>query len=467
MLNDQCFNVLKKLTKKQWLSNLDNEQLLKLIQQKSEQLSKLVPQSEFKLKVLIAQKDEIEFIATFFACVINHVDLFLCNPYWQQQEWQQVLSLVNPDLVFADFHTKQIISQVHIDSNKKNNINNFFEHSLIMIPTGGTSGKIKFTIHTWLSLTASVTGFCNYFNLEKVNSFCVLPLYHVSGLMQLIRSFLTQGNLFVLPYKVLKRELITSIDTANYFISLVPTQLQFLIDLSSEWLAEFHTVLLGGAPATPLLLERARKHNISLAPTYGMTETASQIATLKPQDFLKGNNNSGRVLPHAVIKILDQQGNILNIEQTGLINIKADSLFLGYYPQILEPNRVFATDDLGWFDEAGYLHIVGRDSHKIITGGENVFPIEVERAILNTKLVKDVCVIGIPDAYWGEAVTAIYVPLKNNLDFNLIEQKIRSQLSKYKQPKHWIAVEQIERSDRGKINYQKLATIAKNYLDNK
>ena len=291
-----------------------------------------------------------------------------------------------------------------------------------MIPTGGTSGKIRLAMHTWDTLTASVKGFQNYFDCQEINSFCVLPLYHVSGLMQFMRSFITQGNLIICSYKTVKTKQI-AFNKQEYFISLVPTQLQFLIATIPNWLTEFGTVLLGGAPSMRSLLDIARDYNISVAPTYGMTETASGIVILKSSDFLAGNNSSGRVLPHAQIKLKPIDNNI------------------------------------GLIDEFGELHIVGRSSSKIITGGENVFPAEVEAAIWSTKLVKDVYVLGIPDQKWGQAVTAIYVPAQSINDLALIKEKLQSQLAAYKQPKHWIQIDRLPRNDRGKINNQKLKAL--------
>jgi O-succinylbenzoic acid--CoA ligase len=184
----------------------------------------------------------------------------------------------------------------------------------IMIPTGGSSGKIKFAIHTWDTLMASVRGFTQYFQLNKVNSFCVLPLYHVSGLMQFMRSFTTGGKLAILPFKELDSSQIYNIEPSEFFISLVPTQLQRLLEKPDliTWLSQFETVLLGGAPAWNELLEKARFYRIRLAPTYGMTETASQIATVKPDDFLNGKISSGQTLPHAQITICNQKGEVLN-----------------------------------------------------------------------------------------------------------------------------------------------------------
>jgi O-succinylbenzoic acid--CoA ligase len=213
----------------------------------------------------------------------------------------------------------------------------------IMIPTGGSSGKIRFAIHTWETLMASVQGFRKYFQLTQVNSFCVLPLYHVSGLMQFMRSFTSGGKLVIQPFKALEAGGKCNIEPSEFFISLVPTQLQRLLQNPelAAWLSHFQTVLLGGAPAWQELLEQARHQNIRLAPTYGMTETASQIATLKPEEFLKGNNSSGQILPHVKVTIRSPNNEILDINKTGIITIQANSLALGYYPETFPNNHKF------------------------------------------------------------------------------------------------------------------------------
>ena len=337
-----------------------------------------------------------------------------------------------------------------------------------MIPTGGSSGQIKFAIHTWETLVASVQGFTEYFQLKEVNSFCVLPLHHVSGLMQFMRSFTTVGKLAILPFKTLEAGQILNIKQSDFFISLVPTQLQRLLENPelTKWLSQFNTVLLGGAPAWNELLEKARFHHIRLAPTYGMTETASQIATLKPDDFLNGKISSGEILPHAQVTIRNQQGEILTSNKIGNIIIHAQSLALGYYPEIWENKDAFQVDDLGFLDEQGHLNIVGRNSDKIITGGENVYPLEIESVIRATQMVADICIIGIPDKYWGQALTAIYIPKKLNTSALEIQTLLKDKLSKFKIPKYWIPQQTLPRNSQGKINRQQLQQIAREFLQN-
>ena len=438
-------------------NNNKSQNLQKLTESKLQEISSFIN----KPNIIIAESHPVNLLAAFLAGVIKGANLFLCDPNWQQQEWQQVLSLIEPDLVFAQQETKDLLLGVRDSAvTKVMSPSNLSQESLIMIPTGGSSGKVKFAMHKWSTLSASVRGFQQYFNCQKINSFCTLPLYHVSGLMQFMRSFLTQGNLIICPYRAInKRQII--LNKQEYFISLVPTQLQSLIESSSSTLAEFKTVLLGGANISRSLLEKARRLNIPLAPTYGMTETASQIVTLKPDDFLAGNNSSGKVLPHAEITIKPKTN------EHGLINLKCDSLCLGYYPHIFDRPQLFTTDDLGYLDNEGYLYLIGRNSQKIITGGKNVFPAEVEAVILATKLVQDVCVVGISDRKWGQAVTAVYVSLQSKQDLDLLKKQIRLQLAKYKQPKNWIEVDSLPRNNRGKINYQKVKAIAKQVIGNR
>lgn len=472
----KLLNCLKLLAEKNWLQyygddwarNYDlnsskelSKQLTQLTQAKLAQISAVEAQSQPLKAIFIVEQNPIHFIASFLASVIAEVNLFLCDPSWQRQEWLQVLSLVKPDLILGDNAARDSISHLKLASSDPASQLKFFDRPLIMIPTGGTSGKIKFAVHSWQTLAASVTGFKTFFACQQINSFCTLPLYHVSGLMQLMRSFLTQGRLIICPYKLAAAQP-KAIARADFFISLVPTQLQLLIANSPEWLQEFKAILVGGAAASRSLLDTARKYNLAIAPIYGMTETASGVVALKPQDFLSGNYSNGQVMPHAQVSI---KNDLTTKNRAGLIEIKSTSLYLGYYPAVLNSGSSLLTDDLGYFDAAGYLSLVGRDSQKIITGGENVFPAELEEVIYSTQLVRDVCVIGIPDPKWGQAVTAIYVPAAtNNLD--LIKEQVRSQLAKYKQPKNWLKVDTIPRNNRGKVNYQELQAIALQQIDN-
>jgi len=453
---------LENCARNDWFMGHDSHKFTRLAESLYLELTQLVQQGTVP-KILLVESDPVRFLAGFIAACAAGCPVFLGNPNWVKQEWQQVFELVQPDLILGYGNWGTAIRNYYPSFQPA-----ILQRQWIMIPTGGSTGKIRFAIHTWETLMASVQGFQKYFQLSEINSFCVLPLYHVSGLMQFLRSFTTNGKLLSFSFKTLEAGETFGINPDEFFISLVPTQLQRLLQDPNlaNWLSQFKTVLLGGAPAWQELLEQARSYGIRLATTYGMTETASQIATLKPEDFLKGLNNCGQVLPHAQVNILSPTNQPLGANQTGIITIKAKSLALGYYPKLFTNHDYFQLDDLGFFDEQGYLNIVGRNSNKIISGGENVFPNEVEAVIRATQLVDDVCVIGIPDRTWGEVVTAAYVPSHNSVSPATIKAAIADKLCKFKQPKYWIHLKNLPRNSQGKINYEQLLQIATKFLHN-
>lgn len=449
-----------------WLLGSDRDQFYALSQQSLQELQRWLEQGVLP-KVLLCHRNPIQFLAGFIAACAAQCPVFLSNPDWGQHEWQQVLTQVQPQVVWGELtFPVPVTPPKDLDQDQS---------GWIMIPTGGSSGQIRFAIHTWETLLASVVGFRQHFGLEEqpVNSCCVLPLYHVSGLMQFLRSFISGGNLVLLPFKSLSDQhgqtagqpsldwgVIAQFDPGNFFLSLVPTQLQQLLSNPEQtpWLSRFATVLLGGAPAWPELLHQARKQQIRLAPTYGMTETASQIATLLPDEFLSGQTGCGAVLPHAQITI-DSDRADASPHQPGSMLIQAQSLALGYYPKMF-PSLTWRSDDLGYVDAQNHLHVVGRNSRKIITGGENVYPAEVEAAIRATTLVSDVVVLGVPDGHWGERVTAVYVPSAKT-SLSQLKSHLQQNLSRFKHPKQWIVVTEIPRNAQGKINYQTLQALVK------
>lgn len=396
-----------------WLVGYDGELVINSAEQKFASIVR--SPANF---LLISTSDLIEFIASLMAGLRSGIPIFLGNPLWGEAEWAQVAKL-----------TAQVNIQQH--------------QNTIMIPTGGSTGTIKFAIHTWSTLSASAGGFQSFYQVDQINSICTLPLYHVSGLMQLVRSILTDGKLLVTNFQQLctDPQIINQLNLEIYFISLVPTQLAKLLDLNAKWLAQFQTILLGGAPPRMELLNRARNAKLPLALTYGMTETAAQITSLKPAEFLAGNNSCGRVLPHVQIELGSPDHPI---------QIFAKSLMLGYFPTV-DSADYFEPDDLGSFDANGYLTIFGRTSSKIITGGENVWPIEVVNAIMATGLVADVWVVGLPHRYWGQVVTAIYVVNNQLVSEAILANAMVGKISKYKLPKYWVPVDRIPRNSLGKV----------------
>jgi O-succinylbenzoic acid--CoA ligase len=318
------------------------------------------------------------------------------------------------------------------------------------IPTGGSSGGLKFARHDEGTLSAAVRGFCRHFGMERVNAIDVLPPFHVSGLMARLRSRATGGEHRPWEWRQLEQGDRPALGRGDWVISLVPTQLERLLDAPATvaWLRQFRVVLLGGGPAWPDLLAQAAAARLPIAPSYGMTETAAMVTALRPGEFAAGARDSGTALPHAEVTI-----------NAGAIVVESESVFRGYWPDARESRR-WETEDLGEVDAGGHLRVLGRRDAVIITGGEKVVPAEVESVLRSTGEFEDVAVIGVPDAEWGEAVVACHPRQTRAPDWSRVRAALEQQLSAFKRPKRFVEVPAWPRSAHGKLNRAMLRTLA-------
>jgi O-succinylbenzoic acid--CoA ligase len=319
----------------------------------------------------------------------------------------------------------------------------------LMIPTGGSSGKIKFARHDAATISAAVAGFRAHFGIERVNSVCVLPLHHVAGFMAWMRSAISGGSFQLLAWKDLESGRLAPDVPENACLSLVPTQLQRLISSESAvaWLRRFKVVSIGGGPSWDALIERAAALSIPLSPGYGATETAAMAAAVTPAEFLDGMRGCGRVLPHASISL-----------DSGAVVVSGASVFRGYYPDQDDSHR-WTSRDVGTIDSRGSLHIRGRSDDVITTGGEKVSPADVEDALRASGQFEDIAVLGVPDPVWGHAVVACFPAEMPPVSARLLEAAL-SGLASFKRPKWYVPVSPWPRNAMGKIDRSELARLA-------
>jgi o-succinylbenzoate---CoA ligase len=408
--------------------------------------------------VMILETDPIRFAAAFFAATYLRMPVIVANPKWRRLEWAEVVKLVNPALIFGNSP---------ISDQKRQGIKNP-QPSAILIPTGGSSGGVKLAIHRWETLAASCEGLGAFIGKGAINSCCVLPLYHVSGLMQLMRSFLSVGRIAFPEFKDLQLGNFPDFEKGTLCLSLVPTQLQRLMAqqrLANE-LMSVRAIFVGGAPIPGSVAARARELKLPVVLSYGMTETAAMVSVLSPDEFLAGNTNAGRPLKHADIEIMCEGDLVCPVEKSGQIRITGRSLFKGYHGQSkLVPGNGYLTDDEGYFDSMGRLHIVGRRDRLIISGGEKIDPQEVEAAIMNTGLIEQVLVIGWPDAEWGQKLVAFYISDVVESDERKWQEELRADLVNYKVPKIMIRVRLLPLNERGKVDRKLMELLISNSLD--
>ncbi len=331
----------------------------------------------------------------------------------------------------------------------------------IIMYTAGTTGKPKGAV---LSQAAS---FWNALNLEALDfSSCdrdllVLPMFHIGGIGLFTLPMLYHGATVVIMrtfepaecLRLLREEQIT-------LLFGVPAIFLFLLQhpgFSAEAFSTVRVVMSGGGPLPVSLVKQYHEAGIVLQQGFGMSEAAPSIATLSKELALKKAGSVGRPVFHLEARIVDDDMNDLPPNQVGELVMKGPNIMQNYWNRPEANKEAFAggwfhSGDLARMDEEGDLFIVERKKDMFISGGENVYPAEVENAIFELPQVSEAAVIGVKDKKWGEVGNA-FVALKK--DASLTEQDIiehlRSRLAKYKIPKSVVFVNSLPRNAAGKV----------------
>lgn len=310
--------------------------------------------------------------------------------------------------------------------------------------TSGTSGSPKGAILTWSNHHWSAVG--SAFRLGVLPDdrwLACMPLYHVGGLAIVLRSCL-YGTAMILHDSFDEAAVWSALAVEQVsHVSLVPTMLHRLLARYEGQAVpgSLRLALIGGAALTPALHARAAAAGVPVAPTYGLTEASSQVATMLPVDAGRKPGSVGRPLMFTKASVVDEAGDELPPGEVGTIMVSGPTVMAGYYrPGMALPedhaDEPFNTGDLGYLDGDGDLWIVDRRNDLIISGGENVYPTEVERVLLAYPGVAAAAVVGLPDAEWGQQVAALIVPaVPGAVAVDGLEAHCRGHLAGYKAPR--------------------------------
>jgi o-succinylbenzoate---CoA ligase len=301
------------------------------------------------------------------------------------------------------------------------------EEVFTVIHTSGTTGEPKPVELTFGNHAASAAASAGALGVEPGDRWlCPLPLHHVGGLGVLVRCAVNHTTA-VLHERFDTERVKRTLGAGEVTLaSMVPTMLVRLRDAGLERAPNLRAIALGGGPIPAGLLDWAEEAGIPVTPVYGMTETCSQVVAGSP----------GRLLKDVEVEI-GPKGEIL--VRGPMVAAKE-----------LAPDGWLHTGDLGRLDEQGRLHVEGRLKELIVTGGENVAPLEVEQALLAHPAVADAAVTGRPDAEWGEAIAAFVVP-RGRVDAHQLRAWCRARLAPHKVPKHIELTESLPRSPGGKL----------------
>ncbi|MGP4109224.1 o-succinylbenzoate--CoA ligase [Virgibacillus sp. L01] len=327
-----------------------------------------------------------------------------------------------------------------------------------IIYTSGTTGFPKGVVHTygnhWWSAIGSMLNLGLNNNDKWLNA---LPIFHVGGLSIFVKSVI-YGMPVYLVEKYDKRSVHDAIKSKGVtIVSVVTLMLRELVEQLGDNLFPdaFRCVLLGGGPAPKSLLEQAKLRNIPVFQSYGMTETSSQIVTLSPKDALNKIGSSGKPLFPAQLKIDAADKSI------GEIHVKGPMVTNGYFRNEAATEKALtdgwlATGDLGYLDDDGFLYVVDRRKDLIISGGENIYPTEIESVLSEIDTVREAAVVGMSDDKWGQVPIAFVVSVDNSVSAEVILEYASQKLAKYKLPKEIHFIDQLPRNASNKIVKSKL-----------
>lgn len=329
-----------------------------------------------------------------------------------------------------------------------------------IVYTSGTTGRAKGVLLGARNFAASVAASGERLGVRAGDRWLApLPLFHVGGLAILARSVL-EGVTAVVHERFDPAVVARALGGGDVrFASLVPAMLERV--LRAEQQPRFDpkrcTVLLGGAAADPALLLRARAAGLAIAPTYGLTEATSQVATQVP-------DQPGAGLPPlsgVEVRIAGEDDRPCAAGVAGEIRVRGANVMRGYWRREAESARALGggwlrTGDVGCLDADGHLHVLARRTDLIVSGGENVYPAEVEAVLLAHPDVREAAVVGVADAEFG-ARPAAWLVTQAAIDAGALRAFCRERLAGYKVPVAFHRVPELPRNAAGKVLRDRLA----------
>ncbi|WP_462411229.1 o-succinylbenzoate--CoA ligase [Neobacillus sp. Marseille-QA0830] len=326
--------------------------------------------------------------------------------------------------------------------------------------TSGTTGHPKGVMQSYGNHWWSSVGSALNLGISETDIWlCSVPLFHISGYSILMRSVI-YGMPMVLHEKFdVENTIIDIAEKGVTMMSVVSTTLTRIVNaLGDKRLPDrFRCMLLGGGPAPLPLLEACVKKEIPVFQTYGMTETASQIVTLSPEYSIRKLGSAGKPLFPSEIKIVLENGKRAQAGEAGEIVVKGPNVTKGYLhrPEATQEkiqNGWLRTGDMGLIDQDGFLFVLDRRSDLIISGGENVYPAEIEAVLLSHPDIEDAGVTSQEDEQWGQVPIAFIVrSAQSILSKADLQAFCRNQLAKYKVPKQFYFVDRLPRNASKKL----------------
>lgn len=415
--------------------SLSYKQLTRAVQSVSNTLSDhALPKSK---PVAIISENSIEFIIFLLACWYNNITTAPLSFRDPVRAAQVKLEQLGTDTLFVSEEYELPFNA--LKSNTLVTIDNFetipdepvslpritMPQELTVIFTSGSTGDPKGVVHTFANHYYNALGSNENISLEPGDRWLLsLPLFHVGGLAILFRSFLS-GTTVVLPDRTLPLSEQIARDNISH-VSVVPAQLRTILQHPDN-LQSLRAILIGGAPVSSDLIEQAVNLKLPLYTSYGLSEMASQVTTTKPGAVSEELHTSGKLLPYRQLNIPDNE-----------ILVKGETLFKRYLHDSnpYAHNGWFHTGDVGEFDENSNLIVHGRKDNMFISGGENIYPEEIEHLVTEYYKTEQVIVVPVPDEEYGNRPVLFLDKTITENDKENLHTYLLQFIPKYKLPVH-------------------------------
>jgi len=342
------------------------------------------------------------------------------------------------------------------------------EQIAMMLYTSGTTGRPKGVMIPWrqvLTNAMNTTLSCDLRDADRCLAF--LPLFHTGGMNCLATPLLWRGGAVVLTPRFDAEESLRLIDEhAITAVIAVPTMYEMLEAAGAleKPPGSLRQILCGGAPCPDSLIARYHDAGLALRQGYGLTEAGPNLFTLSATEGARRFGTVGRPAVHGEIALLSDEGSFVEEpHEVGEIVVRGPHVMAGYFEL---PEVTAKTLEGGWLrtgdyatrDEEGWFAIAGRKKEMFISGGENVYPAEVERVLLDHPAIHEAAVVGVPDERWGQVGLAVVVA-DGELEPEALRAWVKERLASYKTPRHVRVVDALPQTSSGKVAKTKLADL--------
>ena len=410
-------------------------------------------------RIAILSDNSVTMAIYVLATMVVHKELLLLNVHLKPKEIENQLAQLDVTTVLHSVERREqlpnsistivfeSLERILSDEEVEDTFDWTFEDRDIaaIMNTSATTGQFKSVPLRWGQIRAHVQASKEVLGkTEQDNWLMVLPLFHVSGLSILMRSLYNGTAVTILP-KYDESQVLKLIESENInMMSLVPTILTQLEPSITHH--KLRVILLGGEFIPMALIDACEKKSLPIYKTYGMTETFSQSVTFSVLDYPHKRDSVGKPLPGMQVRI-DKP----DADGVGEIHLTGPMVMTGYIDK--EPiDGDLNTDDIGYVDEDGFVYILNRRKDLIISGGENIYPKELEDLVYTLPSVKECAVVPVPDPKWGQ-VPALFVAFHDgeSMTSDEILSFMTNSLAKYKIPKYVKILPALPRNGTGKI----------------